>query len=356
MPNESRLPRAFPERKRNLRAANIRRLGLRSLSAPQSQNNSCPGAYGDIIMALPNPPPPRISQTALFLAFVTLFGIAGFVIPGGLTPRRDTEEIISRRVAENLDVFSDQDPHLRESGPFHIDEIHKKGLVHHGVWIFALDSHLRLLLAWRSPSTKTCPMTWTPIGEHSITNETFEETANRGLTEEARFIVRPRVYAIGQPFLFHYVYANGTREQRTDKQWTQAYVVLPRGDALDFRSLNDVDAQATQSYGENLRYQGMSLPEVVRHGVQKPKYFCNKVLVKWILRTIPLVIRVLKTKEKRLFRAHLREDWGSLLQSGSPVCCRASEHGVEVESVNVSACGIPCEKHTIDVSDEENLT
>ncbi|KAI0565852.1 NUDIX hydrolase-like protein [Gracilaria domingensis] len=356
MPTESRSARDFSAPIPKATAPSLRRLGFRSVSAPETQSTRRSSAYIGADMAPPSPPPPRISQTALFLAFLALLGIAGFAIPGGLAPRRETEEILSRRIAERLDVFSESDPYQRIDGPVHIEEIHKNGLVHHGVWMFALDSHLRLLLAWRSPSTKTCPMTWTPIGEHSITNETFEETTERGLAEEARFIIRPRVFAIGKPFFFHYVYANGTQEQRTDKQWTQAYVILPRGDALDFRSLDDIDAQAIQSYGENLRYQGMSIPEVVRHGVQKPDYFCNKVLVKWILRTIPLVIRVLKTKEKRLFRAHLRDDWGSLVQSGSPVCCRSSEHEVDVESVDVSACGIPCEKHTIDVSDEETFT
>lgn len=304
----------------------------------------------------PSPPPPRISQTALFVAFLILLCIAEFGIPGGLTPRRATEEILSRRVAEELDVFSEKDPNKRVGGPYNIDKVHRQGLVHRGIWIFALDSHLRLLLAWRAPSMKTCPMTWSLIGEHSITNETLEQTAIRGLTEEARFIVRPRIYPVGQPFLFKYVYAKGTPEQRTDNQWTQAYVILPRGDALDFRSLDDAEAESKQSVGENLRYQGMSIPQIVQHTTQKPGFFCSKVQSKWILRTIPLVIRVLKTNEKRLFRAHLKEDWAKLVQKHSPVCCRASEHEVDVESVDVSACGVPCKENTADASDIDLLT
>lgn len=301
-------------------------------------------------------PPPRISQTALFFAFLVLLCIAEFGIPGGLTPRRATEEILSRRVAEELDVFSEKDPNKRVGGPYSIDTVHRKGLVHRGIWIFALDSQLRLLLAWRAPSMKTCPMTWSLIGEHSITNETMEQTAYRGLSEEARFIVRPRVYPVGQPFLFRYVYANGTREERTDNQWTQAYVILPRGDALDFRSLDDAEAEAAQSVGENLRYQGMSVPQVVHHITQKPRFFCSQVQSEWILRTIPLVTRVLKANEKRLFRAHLKDDWAELVQKRSPVCCRASEHEVDVQSVDVSACGVPCKNNTVDPSDIDVLT
>lgn len=297
---------------------------------------------------------PRISQRALFVAFLFLLAIAEFVIPGGLTPRREKVKIISRRVAEQLDVFSATDPYNPISGPFHIQHIHKKGLVHRGVWIFALDSHLRLLLAWRSPSMHTCPNTWSILGEHVITNETYRETAIRGLTEEARFIARPRIFPIGAPFFYKYIYpANQTTNLQIDNQWTRAYVILPRGDALDFRSLDDAEAQAVQSYGENLRYQGMSIPQVLRHTVENPAYFCNDIQAKWMQRTIPLVIRVLKTKERRLFRAHLKHDWAQLVKTSAPVCCLASEHDVDVQKVDFTACGVPCQNGTIHTSDIE---
>lgn len=203
---------------------------------------------------------------------------------------------------------------------------------------------------------KTCPMTWSTLGEHAIANETFEEAADRGLAEEASFIVRPRTYSIGQPFVYNYIYSMGTSEQRTDNQWTQTYIVLPRGDALDFRTLDDREAEQAEPGAENLRYQGMSLAEVVRHAVQKPKYFCNVVQVKWILRIIPLVIRVIKVRDKRLFRGYLKEDWARLVASGSPVCCHESEHVKEVNEVNISMCGVPCEPHTVEESDKDALT
>lgn len=295
---------------------------------------------------------PRLSQAPLFIVTLILLLIAEFAIPGGMTPRRVKQQILAKRVAEQLDLISPTDPNLvLAGGPLPIDTIHRRGLVHRGVWIFALDSHLRLLLAWRAPAMKTCPMTWSTLGEHAITNETFLETTTRGLAEEARFIARPRVYSIGAPFLYHSVYQNGTDDERTDNQWTQAYVVLPRGDALDFRTLDDRDAEAEQAAGENSRYQGMPLPDVVHHAVDRPSYFCKSELSKGILSVIPLVVRVLKTNEKRLFRGYLRDDWATLVQSGFPVCCNATQHSAAVNTVNVSQCGVPCAEDTVDPSD-----
>lgn len=302
---------------------------------------------------VPPDTPRRISQVPLLIVIVVLLCIAEFNIPGGLTPRRVKQQIIAKRVAEQLDIIDENDPNHVIGGPLPIEKIHREAIVHRGVWIFALDSHLRLLLSWRAPSMKTCPMTWSPLGEHAITNETLEETAKRGLSEEARFIARPRVYPVGVPFMYEYTYSKDTPEQRIDRQWTQAYVILPRGDALDFRTLDDKEAQAQQSDGENLRYQGMSIAELVRHAVQKPEYFCNTVHARWMLQVIPLVVRTIKSRDKRLFRMHLRDEWADLVQAHAPVCCDATEHEKPIEEVKIPMCGLPCQPSTIDSSDAD---
>lgn len=300
---------------------------------------------------------PRLSRAPLFIVTLLLLGVAEFGIPGGLTPRRRKEQILAKRVAEFLDPISATDPfEVLPGGPLPIDIVHRNGLYHRGVWLFALDSHLRLLLAWRSPSTKMCPTTWSTIGEHAIFNETLPETASRALSEEARFIVRPRVFPTGVPFLYHAVFNNGTAEQRVDNQWTQTYVVLPRGDALDFRTLDDREAQAAQAAGENSRYQGMSVPNVVHHAIDRPTYFCHSILSDWILHVIPLVVRVIKANEKRLFRLYLRDKWLALVQSGAPVCCNATQHDVPLELVNITDCGLPCNVDTYDPSDALEMT
>lgn len=300
--------------------------------------------------------PKRISRAYLLIATIILIVIAGLGIPGGLTPRRNRHSILEKRVEEQLDVISKSDPNeILPDGPLPIDKIHREAIVHRGVWIFALDSHLHMLLCWRASHMKTCPATWSPIGEHAITNETFEDAANRGLNEEARFIARPRVYPIGNPFFYSYVYNEGVPAQRVDNQWTQAYIVLPRGDALDFRSIDDEEAQALQMDVENTRYQGMSLSEVIRHAVQRPDFFCNEEQVGWIIKIFPLVIRMIKAKDKRLYKAHLKDDWLKLIKSQSPVCCDLSEHEKEAYEVDITKCGKKCTMNTTLVSDLEEL-
>lgn len=301
--------------------------------------------------------PRRISQATLLIVTLILIAIAEFTIPGGLTPRRVKQQLLDKRVDEKLDIISDTDPDVViDGGPLPIEAVHRKALVHRGSWMFALDSHLRLLLTWRAPEIKTCPMTWAPVGEHAVANETFEDAAKRGLTEEAGFIPRPRVYAIGKPFMYEYVYNEGTEDERTDKQWTQAYVVLPRGDALDFRTLADRDAQVGQQFGagENVRYQGMSLVDVVRHAIQRPEYFCHKTQVTWMLKVLPLVVRVIQSKDQRLWRGYLRDEWEKLIESGSPVCCESEEKDLSEAEVNVTRCGVPCESAPEEVAVDEN--
>lgn len=265
-------------------------------------------------------------------------------MPGGLRPRRAWETRLSHRVVEKLDVISRSDPDLVIGRPVPIDIVHREGRVHRGSWMFAIDSHLSMLLAWRARSMRTCPQSWSCIGEHAIVNETFTDAARRGVSEETRFLVRPRFVQLGRPFFYHYVYANGTAEARTDNQWTQAYVVLPRGDALDFRALDDDLAQERISDGENTLYQGMSLSNVARHALRNPPYFCHEVQAQWMLRALPLIVRVLSETHKRKFRRYISEDWDRLVEAGAPLCCAESETLKPVDEVDITLCGVPCNK------------
>lgn len=307
-------------------------------------------------------PPQRISQIPLLLVTLVLLFIAGFTLPGGLTPRRARQQTLASRAAEHLDVVTASSPHdVVSASPLPIEDIHMNALPHKGVWLFSFDSQLRLLLSWRAPHMKTCPMSWTPLGEHTVSNETFEATAARGLYEEARFIVRPRIHPVGNPFLFVASYDNHTvvnksdptlnSDVRRDVQWTQSFLILPRGDALDFRTLDDRNAQAEQAAGENSRYQGMPIATVVKHAIERPDYFCMPLLSQWILKTIPIVVKGIKQNEKRLFKSFLKEEWVQLVESGSPVCCDPSQHDLPFTQVNISMCGVACDAGTTDPSD-----
>ena len=75
-----------------------------------------------------------------------------------------------------------------------IDDAHRQGLLHRGVWLAVLrqttqHSHRRhkpyqILLLQRQLFLKTCPGAWSLLGEHSDTGETWIATAQRALLEE----------------------------------------------------------------------------------------------------------------------------------------------------------------------------
>lgn len=52
-----------------------------------------------------------------------------------------------------------------------IDEAHRSGHVHFGVWIFIVDSSQKVLLLKRGPELVTCPNSWGLLGEHASYKE-----------------------------------------------------------------------------------------------------------------------------------------------------------------------------------------
>jgi isopentenyldiphosphate isomerase len=70
-----------------------------------------------------------------------------------------------------------------------IGDAHGPGLLHRGLWLAVLrkgmdDSKHEIYLLKRAPSLKTCPGVWGPVGEHSNSGESWEETARRAMREE----------------------------------------------------------------------------------------------------------------------------------------------------------------------------
>merc|ERR1712196_464674 len=58
------------------------------------------------------------------------------------------------------------------------------GRVHKGTWTFVVDASQRILMLKRGPHLKTCPNAWGVLGEHSTPNESYEQAALRGISEE----------------------------------------------------------------------------------------------------------------------------------------------------------------------------
>ncbi|KAK3282134.1 hypothetical protein CYMTET_10108 [Cymbomonas tetramitiformis] len=66
---------------------------------------------------------------------------------------------------------------------------------------------------------KTCPGTWSPVGEHSHPLERYRDTAARGLKEEI-YVESPELQPIWKDAIFiHIRYGDG----RVDYQWTKFF-------------------------------------------------------------------------------------------------------------------------------------
>eukprot|EP00242_Pyramimonas_sp_CCMP2087_P010779 CAMPEP_0198197650 /NCGR_PEP_ID=MMETSP1445-20131203/1215_1 /TAXON_ID=36898 /ORGANISM="Pyramimonas sp., Strain CCMP2087" /LENGTH=170 /DNA_ID=CAMNT_0043866985 /DNA_START=358 /DNA_END=870 /DNA_ORIENTATION=+ len=99
--------------------------------------------------------------------------------------------------------------------------------------IFVLNAQHELVLLKRAPGMKTCPGTWSVVGEHAAPNEEFAETAFRGLREEL-FLneTEVKLYPVWTgPLHLRIHYDN----QRLDNQWTMFYyTILPARKVISF--------------------------------------------------------------------------------------------------------------------------
>eukprot|EP01041_Mallomonas_annulata_P003124 gene3124-6144_t len=106
-----------------------------------------------------------------------------------------------------------------------VEEIHMYGIHHRGVWIFVLNKNNDVLFLKRSPTTKTCPDTWTAPGEHCKPNEPYYNSVVRGLKEELNITPQDTesiIQVSEYPELIHLEYINNSR---IEYQWTHLFLV-----------------------------------------------------------------------------------------------------------------------------------
>ena len=77
---------------------------------------------------------------------------------------------------------------LVPKGTYTIDVAHRRGLLHTGHVLYIMDADGKILFLQRSASVKTCPGTWSILGEHANAGEDARETVVRGVEEELGFI------------------------------------------------------------------------------------------------------------------------------------------------------------------------
>ena len=80
-------------------------------------------------------------------------------------------------------------------GRLGIDDAHRRGVMHKGVWLHVLSFDNKLLLLRRSSSMATCAGGLSIVGEHSWLGESDERCARRALREELPGLARALQHA-----------------------------------------------------------------------------------------------------------------------------------------------------------------
>ena len=106
-------------------------------------------------------------------------------------------------------------------GRVDIDDAHRRGVMHKGIWLHVLTSDNKLLLVRRSASMATCAGGLSVVGEHSWLGESDERCARRALREELSGLARAAASAASSlyplravPRWFLYDYPDDVRRDR----------------------------------------------------------------------------------------------------------------------------------------------
>lgn len=197
------------------------------------------------------------------------------------------------KLPTHLDLINVQQ--LLPSDIWTIDEVHRKGLMHEGTFLFILDSEHKLLLSRRSPSMVTCPNTWMPPGEHNRISETSVQTVKRGIEEEfgptlwSTYVTKYITMTVNPVFYFRDYGPNRYYESRIDQQLTYLWYVQlsERGEVVE---------QSMTIDKENTNFGWYTLEEVARWVHEKPEEFCHQTIIDLIVLGLKLLKDILDGK------------------------------------------------------------
>ena len=181
-----------------------------------------------------------------------------------------------------------------------IDDAHRRGVMHKGVWlhVLTLDSHLLLLR--RSSSMATCAGSLSIVGEHSWLGESDERCARRALREELPGLARAAASAAASlhplravPRWFLYDYPDDLRRDRAlVSEWLLSL------------SINGTQAQAllrqhapTGQHAEASEMRFVTIAEYARRLTEQSHSFCAPgLLPSALVDSVADVCHVLRTK------------------------------------------------------------
>eukprot|EP00241_Pyramimonas_parkeae_P011041 CAMPEP_0114245724 /NCGR_PEP_ID=MMETSP0058-20121206/12060_1 /TAXON_ID=36894 /ORGANISM="Pyramimonas parkeae, CCMP726" /LENGTH=246 /DNA_ID=CAMNT_0001358819 /DNA_START=92 /DNA_END=832 /DNA_ORIENTATION=+ len=128
-------------------------------------------------------------------------------------PTKSNAEELIQVVLDTHDQMNQYQPRLP------IDLVHKQAFPHRGTITLVLNSLDQVLILQRSLQMRTCPGTWSLVGEHSQPMEEYVDTAVRGLKEELNISDAKVLPLWRSPRHLYILYNNG----RIDNQWTMFF-------------------------------------------------------------------------------------------------------------------------------------
>ena len=185
-----------------------------------------------------------------------------------------------------------------------IDDAHRRGVMHKGVWLHVLTLDNHLLLLRRSPSMATCAGGLSIVGEHSWLGESDERCARRALREELPSLARAAASAAASlhplravPRWFLYDYPDDLRRDRAlISEWllslsingTQAQALLRQQAAVP---------TPTGQHAEASEMRFVTIAEYARRLLQESHSFCAPgLLPSALVDSVADICHVLRTK------------------------------------------------------------
>lgn len=127
--------------------------------------------------------------------------------------------------------FPSTDPH----SIIDINSAHIRSKRHRGCWVFVVNEYQQFLFVKRSENHKTCPATWSVVGEHTKFGESYLDCAKRAIKEEISVLTYSNLQPIENgPVFLHFNYGD-----RVDKQWTQSYSVVVQKNKIRMSDIHE---------------------------------------------------------------------------------------------------------------------
>ena len=185
-----------------------------------------------------------------------------------------------------------------------IEEVHRKAILHRGLWLHVMSSDHSLLVMRRAATMATCPSLRSIIGEHHSGREHDDHCAKRALREELPGLVRAfgsmliPVRLRERPRWFLYDYAPSNKISRFDRCLITEYLLfLPANASTSLAALRAGRDHEVEHEASDMVFVPI---HELRHELQNSsgdKFCAQELLAPSLLDTLDDICRLVLQKE-----------------------------------------------------------